>query len=357
MPAADAPPEFETAAAEPETAAAVAEVFARVAAGYPLLALDTAEEGRWLTALTDAAEARGKRVSVWSAAGGEPLGERLAGLADAGGDALHVLLDAGPQLADPPTARRLREALPGLAASGSAAVLLAPRTPLPESLEADAAAVELPPPGPAELAAELDAAAGLAGSPPPDGQRDRLVNAARGLTRDGARRAFTLALRDRGDDPLDAVVNEKRRLVRGGDLLEFRGLDERSDAVGGLQNLKEWLRKRAAAFAPEAQARGVPAPRGVLLLGVQGCGKSLTARVAARILGFPLVRLDVAALLAGEVGRSRGEPAAGAGQRRRHRPGRAVAGRAGEGVRRQHRRGGPPARIVPRPSAGWSAPC
>ena len=314
MPTADAPPEV----GPPETAAAVAEIFARVAAGYPLLTLDSGEERRWLAALDAAAEPAGKRVSVWSAAGGvrpfdfttseEPrradFGEFLAHLPDAEGNTLHVLLDAGPHLADPLNARRLREALPALAAEGSAVALLSARTAVPDSLDADAATVDLPPPGPGELAAELDAAADLAGAAPPDAERTRLVNAARGLTRDAARRAFTLALKDRADDPLDAVVNEKRRLVKGGDLLEFRGLDERSDAVGGLQNLKEWLRKRAAAFAPEAQARGVPAPRGVLLLGVQGCGKSLTARVAARILGFPLVRLDVAALLAGEVGKS-----------------------------------------------------
>ena len=312
------PPDAAPDTTAPETAAAVAEVFARVAAGYPLLVLDTAEERRWVAALSDAAEGAGKAVSVWSAAAGvhpadlDPPGEPeltdlaafLRALPAAEGDTLHVLVDAGPHLADPLCARLLREALPTLAAEGSAVALLAAATPLPDSLRGDAADVELPPPGPAELAAELAAAADLAGAAPPAGSADRLVNAARGLTRDAARRAFTLALSSGDDDPLDAVVNEKRRLVRGGDLLEFRGLDERTDAIGGLQNLKAWLAKRAAAFSPEAQARGVPAPRGVLLLGVQGCGKSLTARVAARILGFPLVRLDVAALLAGEVGRS-----------------------------------------------------
>ena len=309
--------------AAPETAAAAGEVFARVAAGYPLLVLNTAEERRWVAALAAAAPAAGKAVSVWSAAAGvrgagetPPAEPELPGfpaflrtLPNAAGGTLHVLTDAGPHLADPLAARLLREALPALAANGSAVLLVAPHTPLPDSLQSDAADVDLPPPGPAELGEELAAAAKLAGADPPAGTADRLVNAARGLTRDAARRAFTLALRSTaGDvndaDPLDAVVNEKRRLVRGGDLLEFRGLDERTDAVGGLHNLKEWLKKRAAAFSPEAQARGVPAPRGVLLLGVQGCGKSLTARVAARILGFPLIRLDVAALLAGEVGKS-----------------------------------------------------
>ncbi|QDT15885.1 AAA family ATPase [Alienimonas californiensis] len=305
------------------TAHAVAEVFARVRSGYPLLALDTPEERRWIDALSAAAPQAGWTVSLWSAAAGvrtpgtapaEGTEPRLADpraylgqLAAAEGRTLHLLVDAGPHLADPVCARLLREALPALTGKQSAVLLIAHRTPLPASLDSDAATVDLPPPSSAELADDLRAAAAAAGRDAPDeALLARLVNAARGLTRDSARRAFTLALTDSAadDDPLKAVVNEKRRLVSGGDLLEFRGLDESADAVGGLQNLKEWLAKRAAAFSPEAAARGVPAPRGVLLLGVQGCGKSLTARVAARILGFPLVRLDVAALMASEQGQS-----------------------------------------------------
>ncbi len=288
------------------TAAAVAEVFSRVRSGYPLLVLDTAEERRWTDALAAAAAEEGWSVDQWTAAGDRgDLPTFLRALADAAPRTLHVLADAGPHLADPVAARLLRELLPALTGRDSAALLIAGRTPLPESLRADAAAVDLPPPGPAELTADLHAAAKDVSHALRDGPLvTRLTNAARGLTRDSARRAFTLALTEGGDDPLGAVVNEKRRLVAGGDLLEFRGLDETADAVGGLHNLKEWLEKRAAAFSPEAAARGVPAPKGVLLLGVQGCGKSLTARVAARILGFPLVRLDVAALMASEQGQS-----------------------------------------------------
>ncbi|NNJ27084.1 AAA family ATPase [Alienimonas chondri] len=304
MPAVLAPPDL--------TADAVADVFARVRSGYSLLVLDTAEERRWIDALTDAADEAGYSLARWSAAekGFNMVGHLRAMRDEPPSRTLMLLLDAGPQLENPTRARLLREALPELAAQGSAVLLMAHRTPLPASLESDAATVDLPPPGPKELEEDLRAAAQNAGSAMPDAAlATRLVNAARGLTRDSARRAFTLALSgssaaEDGGDPLGAVVNEKRRLVSGGDLLEFRGLDESVDAVGGMHNLKEWLEKRAAAFSPEAAARGVPAPRGVLLLGVQGCGKSLTARVAARILGFPLVRLDVAALMASEQGQS-----------------------------------------------------
>jgi len=319
-----------------QTAAAVEEVLARVLSGYPLLVLETPEERRWVAALADAAPDAGWNVRLWSAAAGDrpvdghsengaPGDEEsvddvpgdgadprladpkkfLASLRSAEDRTLHLMVDPGPHLIDPVCARLLREALPTLAKKKSAVLLIALRTPLPDSLESEAAAVDLPPPTSEELTADLNAAAHDSGRSAPSAEAaSRLVNAARGLTRESAKRAFALALAEGGDDPLGAVVNEKRRLVSGGDLLEFRGLDESADAVGGLHNLKEWLRKRAAAFSPEAAARGVPAPRGVLLLGVQGCGKSLTARVAARILGFPLVRLDVAALMASEQGQS-----------------------------------------------------
>ena len=74
--------------------------------------------------------------------------------------------------------------------------------------------------------------------------------------------------------------------------------------MGGLEVLKEWLSQRADAFSERAKEQGIPMPKGVLLLGVQGCGKSLTARATARLLSFPLVRLDVANLLSSDRGSS-----------------------------------------------------
>ena len=169
------------------TAAAVAEVFDRVRAGYPLLMLATPEERRWAAALDAAAPEEGFAVTRWSSASDARLIDHLSGLAGAAdGPALHLLFDAGPDLADPRAARALREELPGLTERGAAVLLIAPRTPLPESLEADAADVDLPQPGPAELGEELAAAARGLDLPAPEAKHaDRLVNAARGLTRAG----------------------------------------------------------------------------------------------------------------------------------------------------------------------------
>src|SRR6185295_11678457 len=136
---------------------------------------------------------------------------------------------------------------------------------------------------------------------------EKLLKAVLGLTAREARKALQLALSGReqfDDEVFKTLVAEKRHLVQGSDLLEFYDLEEGVKDVGGLEILKEWLEQRSEAFTERAREQGIPIPKGVLLLGIQGCGKSLTARAAARLLSFPLVRLDVANLLAGDRGSS-----------------------------------------------------
>ena len=99
------------------------------------------------------------------------------------------------------------------------------------------------------------------------------------------------------DEVYAALVAEKRHMVQGAQLLEFFDLDEGIDDIGGLEGLKEWISQRSEAFSVDARARGIGNPKGVLLVGVQGCGKSLSAKAIARLLGFPLVRLDLSTLL------------------------------------------------------------
>jgi ATP-dependent 26S proteasome regulatory subunit len=132
-------------------------------------------------------------------------------------------------------------------------------------------------------------------------EEERLLKAVLGLTAREARKALARATlgRDAIDDEVYALlVSEKKHLIQGSDLLEFYDHEEGVADVGGLDNLKEWIAQRSEAFGVRAREQGIPTPKGVLLLGVQGCGKSLTARVTARLLSFPLVRLDVSHLLA-----------------------------------------------------------
>jgi SpoVK/Ycf46/Vps4 family AAA+-type ATPase len=139
-------------------------------------------------------------------------------------------------------------------------------------------------------------------------QRTRLVKACLGLTEVEAAnaigKAIILANGRLDGDAIDAVTAEKQQIIRKSGLLEFYASAEQLSTVGGLATLKEWLRKRERAFDEKARAFGLPEPKGILLVGVQGCGKSLVAKAVANAWRLPLLRLDVGRLFASLVGSS-----------------------------------------------------
>jgi SpoVK/Ycf46/Vps4 family AAA+-type ATPase len=130
--------------------------------------------------------------------------------------------------------------------------------------------------------------------------RHRALVAARGLGEAQARRAFTRALRRDaalGPAALAVISEEKKRLLARDLGLELVESPDRPEDVGGLAGFKAWMEERALAFDPDASRFGLPPPRGVLLVGVQGCGKSLAAKAAAARLGVPILRLDLPRVL------------------------------------------------------------
>jgi SpoVK/Ycf46/Vps4 family AAA+-type ATPase len=137
---------------------------------------------------------------------------------------------------------------------------------------------------------------------------EKLIQSATGLTLTAAERAFTLAsMLNSGvlnHDAIEIVLREKEHaLYRSGALEIFSSPEDFGD-IGGLEVLKEWAAKRAQAFTIEAQDFGLPAPKGVLLIGVPGCGKSLAAKAIASEWKKPLLRLDAGALFSARVGSS-----------------------------------------------------
>jgi SpoVK/Ycf46/Vps4 family AAA+-type ATPase len=137
--------------------------------------------------------------------------------------------------------------------------------------------------------------------------RERLLRAALGLTAAEAEAVFARALVNDGrltDDDLALVLDEKKQAVRRSGILEFYEAEEGLDQVGGLEILKAWLMKRYQGFTEDARAYGLPEPRGVLLLGVQGCGKSLVAKAVSQAWQMPLLRLDVGRVFGKYIGES-----------------------------------------------------
>ncbi|MGE5652824.1 MAG: AAA family ATPase [Bacillota bacterium] len=138
-------------------------------------------------------------------------------------------------------------------------------------------------------------------------EREKLIKAAQGLTMDEVENAFAKAVVTDGKltaADIELILEEKRQIIRKTGLLEYYPVEEGLEQVGGLDNLKEWFRKRARSFTSEAQRFGLPAPKGILLTGMPGCGKSLCAKAVSSLWRLPLLRLDMGRIFAGIVGSS-----------------------------------------------------
>src|SRR6266700_2978050 len=137
--------------------------------------------------------------------------------------------------------------------------------------------------------------------------RERLLQAALGLTLGEAENVFAkIIVKDErlsGED-VNEVFAEKQQTIRKSGLLEYYATNETFSHVGGLAVLKEWLQKRAVALTEEARAFGLPAPKGILMLGVQGCGKSLCAKAVSCLWQLPLLRFDMGRMFGSLVGSS-----------------------------------------------------
>ncbi len=297
----------------------------RILCRFPLMFLTTWEEERWEGELASLALDMERGLVIWTATDG------AAPALDTGDDSHrnptvfidqirsypkdHVFLikDFHPCLRDPIVVRRLRDLIPSLAEQRKAILLMGPVDDVPVDLQRDAVAIDLPLPGLDEMREELrDVLIQRQHRGEPNiklskREQERLLKTVMGLTANQARQAMARALLGKSaidDDVYEMLISEKSQMVQGSELLEFQQLQEGVSDIGGLDSLKEWIAKRGEAFTEKARKRGIPSPKGVLLLGVQGCGKSLTARAVARMLSFPLIRLDVSTLLSADQGQS-----------------------------------------------------
>lgn len=135
----------------------------------------------------------------------------------------------------------------------------------------------------------------------------KLLESALGLTTMEAKLAFSKAIinnRKLTEEEIPLIIREKEQIIKKSGLLEYYHPKEYLNSIGGLDNLKEWIKKRGNAYSDDAKKYGLNTPRGVLLLGVPGCGKSLTAKAIANEWKFPLLRFDLGKVFGGIVGES-----------------------------------------------------
>ena len=209
----------------------------------------------------------------------------------------------------PQAKRKLRNVAQKLKYTKKSLIVTTPASKVPDELMDEAVIVRLPPPTAKEVEQVLDSLTqtpGVKVNLTPLG-REKMVQAAMGMTASQAQRVFAKAIVTDGtldDRDILLVTEEKKQIVRQSEALEFYSVTETPDNVGGLGVLKEWLRLREKAFTREARDYGLPAPKGIVLLGIPGTGKSLTAKMIGNMWRLPLLRLDVGALFGSLVGES-----------------------------------------------------
>ncbi|MDR1933418.1 MAG: AAA family ATPase [Spirochaetales bacterium] len=292
-----------------------------IRARYPLIYVVSFEEGRVSRNLKLMTDARKKELAAWTITAGleTPDGSFITELKDpikvldyilqSGANGLFVLRDYHHYLNDPVVVRKLRDAARELKMTRKNIIFLSPVLKVPTELEKEIAVIDYELPDKEELALIIGKISGsLDGRGQPAaaecGRQEKIVEAALGLTAEEAENVFAKSLVQKGMFDVSIVLSEKEQIIRKSGVLEYYHTNENMKEVGGLDELKKWLVKRGKAFTPKAREFGLPEPRGILLLGIPGCGKSLTAKAIAGLWQLPLLKLDVGKVFSSYVGSS-----------------------------------------------------
>ncbi|MFW6264122.1 MAG: AAA family ATPase [Cyanobacteriota bacterium] len=222
---------------------------------------------------------------------------------------IFIFKDLHPFIDSPATTRWLRDAIASFKGTQKIIVLMSPIQEVPIELEKEVVVLDFPLPTLTELNKVLTQQLEKTKNRRiPTDVREKLLKATLGLTKDEAEKVYRKAYVKAGkltEDEVEIILSEKKQLIRRNGILEFIEEDTTIDSVGGLDELKKWLKQRSNAFTERAREYGLPQPKGMLILGVPGCGKSLIAKTTARLWGLPLLRLDMGRVYDGStVGRS-----------------------------------------------------
>ncbi len=304
-----------------------------IRARYPILYILTNEELRVQSVVEEIARKRQKKLFEWSCTTGiipcgtsiqsqktrnaatkDPLAA-LDQVIEMVEPAIFIFKDFHPFLSKSNFAviRKLKDIALHLKNSFKTIVLISPIMEIPAELEKEVTVLNYPLPSREDLSNLLDRIMADVSQfkqvdlDLDDAARDQLLQAALGLTLSEAENVFAKIIVKRealtGGNISD-VLAEKQQIIRKSGLLEYYAAAERFEHIGGLSVLKDWLNKRLLAFTPEAREFGLPAPKGILMLGVQGCGKSLCAKAVSNQWQLPLLRFDMGRMFGSFVGSS-----------------------------------------------------
>ncbi len=309
------------------------EIDTLIRARYPVLYLVSWEEKKLERSLAALASRRNKKAWVWSCTQGlipfgtppdatktrnsptrDPI-QALDAVLSSNEGAVYMFEDLHPYLARNQFAviRKLREVAHALKNSYKTVVIISPLLELPVELEKEVTVLHMGLPCIDELSELLDRIVAEVKDNPhvkvrvDAASRERLLRAALGLTLSEAENVFARIIVSTGvldGNDVSAVLAEKKQIIAKAGLLEYFEAQEDFSQVGGLEEIKEWLVRRGQAFSDKAREFGLPPPRGILLLGVQGCGKSLCAKAVSSRWRLPLLRFDIGRMFGSLVGSS-----------------------------------------------------
>lgn len=295
-----------------------------VRARYPILYILTWEEQRAESLINDIGQTTGKEVIAWSLSEGfgPTQGEEgnsrkpesaLKYILQSNLKAIFILKDFHPFLEQDIIVRLMRDLTAKLKKSYKTVIIVSPQMKIPPELEKDITVFDLPFPTAKELGAVLKNLL----APYKNSQKikvdlssqlaEKVIQATLGLTQKEAENVYAKALlkgRDFTHDDLPDIISEKQQLIRKSGILDFIPFSTEMKDVGGLDGLKQWLAERSGAFSSKARDYGLPEPKGLLLVGVPGCGKSLAAKAIASEWRLPLLRLDVGKIFSSFIGSS-----------------------------------------------------
>ena len=310
------PPSSDSAVLPSEMSSAITHY---IRAGYPGLYVVSAEELRVEAEFKSIAETLSYGLHFWSVVDGlidvknktvtnanDPL-EALEAVKNLPEKSVVLLRDFHLFLNDPNPIllRKLKDTLLHTKLKQKLLVILGCRLCLPPELEHELTVVEFKLPGPVELNGVLGGIMESAGIKSVDVDvQQKAVEAASGLTTIEAENAFALSVAESRTITPTIIAREKAQAVKKNGLLEIVEVKDTLNSIGGLDLLKDWLLRRKDAFSQRAQAYGLPSPKGLLIVGIPGTGKSLTAKATAAVFNVPLLKLDAGKLYGGIVGQS-----------------------------------------------------
>lgn len=295
---------------------------------HPLIVIETVEEERVQTLLDGLAARMNVTMMEWSVTSGLKLRDAqksvygttdprqlLAYIAESRGDAIYWLKDFATSLSTPPVVRLLKEVAQRISEARSITTLVVTGADvhLPDDVMPDVVYYDLQIPSEAEYREVIDRV--ISSVAWRDGSqidttsldREQMSRTLTGMTLNQARQAVAYAALEDGrltDGDLPGIVETKAKTISEGGLLEYFPAEDNRHELGGFDGLKAWLENAQMGFSKQAEAMNLAPPKGILIVGVQGCGKSLAARVIARQWNLPLLKLDAGRIYDSLVGQS-----------------------------------------------------